>query len=116
MSRFGEMLRTQRELLGISQRSLADRIGENFSHSYIAKIESGDRVPPQNPAVLDKLSVVLQFDRDTVYLLASCIPGELIDMLLNKPNLMRLLRQMQQKELTNEEIDELTQIADQMQK
>jgi transcriptional regulator with XRE-family HTH domain len=115
MQKFGEELRKQRELCGISQRGLAEKIGDNFSYSYISKVESGIMLPPQNSEVLNKLCDILHLDRHKMYILAHCLPDDLNDYMSEKTNAVKLLRNVKEKNLTNEQIEDLIKMVDHMQ-
>jgi transcriptional regulator with XRE-family HTH domain len=63
---FGEMVRSHREGLGLTQRSLAQQLGVEASH--IAFIESGRRKPSLK--LVGRLADTLGLDRQTLLILA----------------------------------------------
>jgi len=77
-SRFGELIRTARQEKEHSLRTLADLVG--IEYSRLAKIESGDR-PPPNLSDVRRLAQVLELDM--VRLLVSAgTPREVVEHLL----------------------------------
>jgi transcriptional regulator with XRE-family HTH domain len=66
MNRLGELLKTRREALGLTQRELAQKIGVEASH--IAFIESGRRKPSLKLVV--RIADTLGVDRQELLLLA----------------------------------------------
>lgn len=57
-----EMAKTQREILGLSQRNLAEMI--QAPQTYISKYENGDEVKPE---VIEKIHAGLTSVRDKMY-------------------------------------------------
>lgn len=62
----GQMLKEQRQALGLSQRALAARLGVKASH--VAYLEAGQRRP--SLALVGRLADTLGLDRQKVFLLA----------------------------------------------
>jgi transcriptional regulator with XRE-family HTH domain len=62
----GEMLKSRRERLGLTQRSLAQKLGVEASH--VAFIESGRRKPSLK--LVGRLADILGFDRQSLLVLA----------------------------------------------
>src|SRR5215470_9212608 len=73
-NRLGEMVRVQREALGLTQRSLAEKLG--VEASYVAFIESGRRKPSLK--LIARLADVLGIDRQTLLILVHPEAKELI--------------------------------------
>lgn len=65
--RLGEVIRQAREGLGLSIRQTADAVHVHFS--FIARLESGD-YQTAKPAVLQRLSRVLELDERDLFSLA----------------------------------------------
>ena len=72
---FGHWIRTRREGLGLTQRSLADKL--DVEASYIAFIESGRRKPSLK--LVARLADILGLDRQDVLVLAHPEAKELIN-------------------------------------
>lgn len=60
--RYGQLIKTAREALGISQYRLATLSGVN--NTYLSKLESGQRGPIQNPDTNTKLAEALQLTEE----------------------------------------------------
>ena len=60
---FGDALREQRRIAGISQRELAERIGLDFS--YISKVENG-RLPPPSADTIVAICSVFGINAETL--------------------------------------------------
>jgi transcriptional regulator with XRE-family HTH domain len=73
-NRFGEMVRSRREGLGLTQRSLAQQLGVEASH--IAFIEGGRRKPSLK--LIGRLADVLGLDRQQLLVLVHPEAKELI--------------------------------------
>ena len=73
-SQFGEMVRSHREGLGLTQRALAQQLGVEASH--IAFMESGHRKPSLK--LLGRLADTLGLDRQNLLILAHPEAKELV--------------------------------------
>jgi transcriptional regulator with XRE-family HTH domain len=65
-ARFGDVVRTNREVLGLSQRSLAQKLGVEASH--VANFEIGVRTPSLK--LVGFLADILGVDKQTLFVLA----------------------------------------------
>ena len=74
-NRLGEVVKRQREALGLTQRSLAQKLGVESSH--VAFIESGRRKPSLK--LVARLADVLDLDRQDLLIRAHPEAKELID-------------------------------------
>jgi transcriptional regulator with XRE-family HTH domain len=74
-NRLGEVVKRQREALGLTQRSLAQKLGVESSH--VAFIESGRRKPSLK--LVARLADVLDLDRQDLLIQAHPEAKELID-------------------------------------
>src|SRR5215467_7851145 len=74
INQVGETVRSRRESLGLTQRSLAEKLGVEASH--IAFIESGRRKPSLK--LIGRLADVLGLDRQTLLILTHPEAQELI--------------------------------------
>jgi transcriptional regulator with XRE-family HTH domain len=112
---FGTRLRNWRVEADISQRELARRADLNFS--YLSKIEAG-LVPPPSDDKIRALAVALErsaSEADDLLRLAqdSRIPSDIIKAaLIQNPEVGALLRRIQHRRLTEQELKELMQVVD----
>jgi transcriptional regulator with XRE-family HTH domain len=102
---FGYALRELRRSKSISQRSLAEKVGVDFS--YISKIEN-DRLPPPAADTIVKICDVLEASPDTLLALSGKIPSKLRDTIGSSPAAMQFIRSAQSMGLTEGEWKELT--------
>jgi transcriptional regulator with XRE-family HTH domain len=65
--RLGETIRDARSAMGLSIRQLADAV--KVHHSFIARLEAGDYLSAK-PAILQRLSRVLELDERDLFALA----------------------------------------------
>jgi transcriptional regulator with XRE-family HTH domain len=79
--RFGRFMKARREELGLTQRSLARKLG--VEGSFIAYIESGRRRP--SLALTGKIADALRLDRQEVFLRAHTEARALVDVTAPKP-------------------------------
>jgi len=103
---FGFVLRELRRAKGISQRSLAEKVGVDFS--YISKIEN-DRLPPPAADTIVKICEVLEVSPDSLLALSGKIPSELREAIGSSPAAMQFIRSAQSMGLTEDEWKELTE-------
>lgn len=71
---FGALLKARRTELGLTQRALAKDAGL-VHDTYIVEMEKGRRKPSR--AQLDRLCVVLGFDRDDAHAMLGLIPTDI---------------------------------------
>lgn len=65
--RLGDVIREARTALGLSLRQLSDAVGTHYS--FLARLESGD-YQTTKPAILQRLSRVLELDERDLFSLA----------------------------------------------
>jgi len=112
---FGTRLRTWRLEANLSQRELARQADLNFS--YLSKIEAG-LVPPPSDDKVYALTTALQRTQDEAeFLLAlaheSRIPGDVVKTaLIRNPGVGALLRRIQHRRLTDQELADLLHVLD----
>jgi transcriptional regulator with XRE-family HTH domain len=73
-NKIGELLKTRRETLGLTQRSLADKLGVEASH--VAYIENGQRRPSLK--LVGRIADTLGLDRQQILILAHPETRELL--------------------------------------
>lgn len=81
---FARMLKEFREDRGISQSRLAE--ASNFDHSYVSRLESGNRAPTRE--AVTKLSDALRLDanqRDTLLAAAGFMPQRVESLFADEP-------------------------------
>ena len=95
--RFPERLRQLRKAASMSQRTLAERVGVDFT--YLSKIENG-RAEPPSESVLQRIARELADSlgmnetelSDELITLSGKIPSDLAATLARNPEVVRLLR------------------------
>lgn len=85
---FGERIRQIRKGLGISQRTLAEASGIDFT--YLSKIENG-RMEPPSEDVIRRIALALDADADALIVLAGKFPSDL-EQELRTPERVKALR------------------------
>jgi transcriptional regulator with XRE-family HTH domain len=103
---FGERLRQLRCDQRLNQRTLAARVGIDFT--YLSKIENGRMLPPSAETIV-KLAQALQAEADELLLLAHKVPQDLIPIITRSPQWPAFLRSI--RDLTDDELRELSAYA-----
>ena len=101
---FGERLREQRRVAGISQRELARRIGLDFS--YISKVENG-RLPPPSADTIVAICTVFGINAETLLALTGKIPSEVQKTVSGSRAAQEFLREAQQLGVTDAEWEQM---------
>ena len=91
---FGEYIHERRKQKGYSLRVLADVIKVNFT--YLSKLETGSVQAPSNK-VIDALAIALELPKDELYSRASKVAPDLLAMLMDDPDTVKLLRNRQKQ-------------------
>lgn len=86
---FGQLIKENRQKLGISNRKLADKLG--LSSGYVFQIEKGNYQPPSE-AVLKKMAEIFNMHSDTLIAKAGKVPSDIIAGLLEFPEAIPHLR------------------------
>lgn len=112
---FGTCLRSWRLEADLSQRELARRAEFNFS--YLSKIEAGLVAPPAEDKVRALVAALGRGEDDTERLLglarASRIPSDVVKAaLIRNPGVGALLRRIQNRRLTEQELAALLRVVD----
>jgi transcriptional regulator with XRE-family HTH domain len=84
-----ELLRDLRERRGVSLRAAARGVGVDPGH--LARVESGEK--PVSGGLSEKLSSYYDVDPDAVHLAAGRIPPDVVALLIEHPEELRLLRE-----------------------
>lgn len=99
---FGERLRELRLERGYNQRTLADKVGIDFT--YLSKIETGKMAPPSQDTI-KKIAAALEADGDELLILANKVPDDVKDVITESTEMPAFLRQM--RDLDAEEMERL---------
>jgi HTH-type transcriptional regulator, competence development regulator len=101
---FGERLREQRRMAGLSQRELAERIGLDFS--YISKVENG-RLPPPSADTIVAICAVLGINPEGLLALTGKIPSEVQKTVSGSRAAQEFMREAQQLGVTDAEWEQM---------
>jgi transcriptional regulator with XRE-family HTH domain len=99
---FGERLRQLRRDRRMNQRTLAARVGIDFT--YLSKIEN-ERMDPPSAETIVKLAKALDASADELLLLANKVPEDLQAVITRSPLWPAFLRSI--RDLTDDELREL---------
>jgi HTH-type transcriptional regulator, competence development regulator len=96
---FGERLRELRKAKNFSQRTLADKVGINFT--YLSKVESEKLDFAQYPSeeLIRKLAKALEADVDELLLLAKKIPPDIRERVIERPDAFRKIASLDDETL-----------------
>ena len=101
---FGQYLRNQRRMAGISQRELASRVSVDFS--YISKLEN-DRLPPPSARAVIAIADALGASRDDFLARVGKIPDDIERAIATSPGAQRFLLDAQLMSLSDKEWQEI---------
>ena len=113
MKNFGETIRELRVAQNLGLRETAVIV--NISPTYLSRIERGKEYPPR-PEVIKELAHILAADPDVLFRLSSSTDPEIVTFMHDQPAVMNLLRSIKEAGLTNTEIEQLTEKAQEMRK
>jgi HTH-type transcriptional regulator, competence development regulator len=106
---FGERIRELRLQKDMPQRELAQLIEIDFT--YLSKIEN-DKVPPPSDEVILKLAEHLHTSEEELLTLAAKVDAdELREAVARDPRIGVLFRKLQSRELTNDQVGRMMEIA-----
>ena len=106
---FGNRIRQLRKGKGLSQRDFADKIGIDFT--YLSKIENG-KVEPPSEEKIRLIARELGEEEEELLALAGKFSAEEMRRAVEKePNVGRLLRKIQSRSLTSEQVKKMLTIA-----
>jgi len=104
---FGEYLRNLRRNKGISQRDLAQSVGVSFT--YLSKIEN-EKLDPPSEQILIKIAKYINIDPDTLIIEAKKVPLEIQDIIISNPNIVKLIRAVNEKQLDEDKWEKMIQV------
>lgn len=102
---FGQTLRELRRSKGISQRSLAEKVGVDFS--YISKIEN-NRLPPPAADTIVKICEALSIPPDDLLSITGKMPTSTKDMIGTSSAALQFIREAEEMGLSEREWEQLT--------
>lgn len=96
---FGERLRELRKVQGLSQKSLAEMIGINFT--YLSKIENErlDFAHFPSEELICNLATALECDEDELLILAKKVPAKIKERVFQRPEIFAALAECDDKTL-----------------
>ena len=103
---FGARLRQLRRAQHLNQRTLAARVGIDFT--YLSKLENGRLDPPAADTIV-RLADALGADADELLLLAGKVPQDLVPLITRSPQWPAFLRSI--GDLTDAELRVLAALA-----
>lgn len=107
--RFGKRIRQLRIQKGMTQRDLSARLGIDFT--YLSKIENNKAEPPSDE-VIKGLARELNTDPEELFTLAAKVSqSDVRNAVAADSRIGVLLRKLQSRGLTSEQIDEMLRIA-----
>ena len=94
---FGQRLRELRKARNLSQKTLADKVGINFT--YLSKIENERLDFAQFPSeeLIRKLAAALEADEDELLILAQKIPEQIKKRVMERPDAFRKFADLDDK-------------------
>lgn len=108
MESFGQALREQRRLAGVSQRELAQRTSLDFS--YISKLENDRNAPPAADTIV-KIAEALGTSPESLLAMTGKIPSDVQQNLGASPAAQKFLRETMRLNLSDDEWRALSQQA-----
>lgn len=111
---FGKQIRSLRLEKEMAQRDLAELVKIDFT--YLSKIEN-DKVPPPSEDVISKLAKFLDASKEDLMTLAAKVDNdELREAVARDPRIGVLFRKLQSRELTDEQVSRMIDIAEENKK
>lgn len=102
---FGQTLRELRRSKGMSQRSLAEKVGVDFS--YISKIEN-NRLPPPAADTIVKICEVLSVPSEELLSSTGKMPTSSKEMIGTSSAALQFIREAEEMNLSESEWEQLT--------
>jgi HTH-type transcriptional regulator, competence development regulator len=106
---FGSKVRELRLTKRLTQRELADRLGIDFS--YISKIENGKVDHPPSEELIRRMATTLEADAEELLDLAGKFDQDTLRKVVDEtPKVGALLRRLQSRRLSDDEIQQIMTI------
>lgn len=86
-----------------------------ISPAYLSRIERG-KEPPPSPAVIKNIAKVLAADPDVLFRLSNSTDPAISDYLVNHPQMVNLIKLVNERNFSDQEIDEIFYFAEQLRK
>lgn len=103
---FSDTLRRYRQRARLSQSRLAGIAG--FDHSYVSRLESGNRTPTRSAVVaLGKAMQLSQVDMDSLVASAGYMPGQVESLLADEPVISEAFAVLRDVSVAEEAKDDL---------
>jgi transcriptional regulator with XRE-family HTH domain len=96
---FGQRVRELRRAKNLGQRALAAKVGVSFTYISRVETESLDFGPYPSEQLILKLAKALDADADELLLLAQKIPQPIRQRVLERPDVFRVLAELDDKTL-----------------
>lgn len=109
MKDFGTTIRNLRIAQDLGLRDTAIKVG--ISPAYLSRIERNKERPPR-PEIIKNLARILAADPDVLFRLSSTTDPEVVNYLHEKPEVMNLLRYISSSNFTEEQINWLILLAE----
>lgn len=109
MKDFGTTIRNLRIAQDLGLRDIAIKVG--ISPAYLSRIERNKERPPR-PEIIKNLARILAADPDVLFRLSSTTDPEVVNYLHEKPEVMNLLRYISSSNFTEEQINWLILLAE----
>ena len=109
MKNFGDTLRELRIAQNIGLRELAVKV--DISPAYLSRIERGKERPPR-PELIKSFAKILAADPDVLFRLSSSTDPEIADFLREQPEIMNLIRFINQADFSQKEMEDLLKAAE----
>jgi transcriptional regulator with XRE-family HTH domain len=114
---FGDLLQQRRRELRLTLRDFASRAG--MDPGNLSKVERGRLAPPQDRAVLDRIALALEYDRDgseaehlrdVAALQNGRIPSDILENSEVMAQMPLLLRTVNNRQLSPEQVERLIEM------
>jgi len=111
MLTFGERIRDLRKASGLTQREFAEQLRIDFT--YVSKIENGRNDVPPSEQLIMRMAALLAVDANELLILAGQFDHrELQKVALKTPEVGALLRRLQARQFTADEIRRILKVMD----
>ena len=109
MKNFGATIRDLRTAQDLGLRETASMVG--ISPAYLSRIERGKEHPPR-PQIIKALAKVLAADPDVLFRLSSSTDPDIVTFLHEQPEVMNLLRFIQDASFNHDQVTRLIETAE----
>src|SRR6266498_566234 len=111
MPTFGERIRDLRKARGLTQREFAEQLKIDFT--YVSKIENGRNDVPPSEQLIRRMAALLDVDANELLVLAGQFDHRELQKVASKtPEVGALLRRLQARQFTADEIRRILKVMD----